>query len=106
MAKLFPGIGKWYQDTVSLQLFEVVAVDEDIGAIEVQYLDGDIGEFELEVWGQMNLVSAAAPEDANAGYGASYSDPWEDNPSYINDSSNNPVESIEPESFLGYDDIL
>ncbi len=105
MAKLFPNIGSWYQDALSSQVFEVVAVDEDQGTIEVQFIDGDIGEYELEVWGQLNLVAAAAPEDANAGYGGSYSEPWEENPAYINGSCS-PLESIEPESFPGYDDFI
>ncbi|WP_045859918.1 DUF6763 family protein [Teredinibacter purpureus] len=106
MAKIFPVIGVWYQDTSSKQLFEIVALDEDNSAIEIQYEDGDIDEFELDTWGQLNLVVAAAPEDANAGYGASYAEPWEDNPNSINSGYGNPLETIEPEPFLGFDDSL
>ncbi|WP_075185251.1 DUF6763 family protein [Teredinibacter haidensis] len=105
MAKIFPIIGSWFQDTSSMQLFEIVAVDEDSSTIEVQYKDGDIDEFELESWGQLNLLSAAAPEDANAGYGSSYSDTWEDSPDHFNSNYNNPLEMIEPESFTGFDDL-
>lgn len=105
MAKVFPSIGNWYQDIGTTQLFEVVAIDEDGGTIEVQYKDGDIGEFELESWGQLSLVTAAAPEDANAGYGTYYDNPWEDSPEYINNYSN-PLEMIEPDSFTGFDDLL
>lgn len=106
MANIFPGVGAWFQDAVTQQLFEVVAVDEESGTIEVQYDDGDIGEFELESWGQMTLLAAAAPEDANAGYGASYSDPWEDEPAGSSALSGNPLEMIEPDSFTGFDDLL
>lgn len=108
MAKIFPSIGSWFQDIGTSQLFEVVAIDEDGGTIDVQYEDGDIDEYELESWGQLSLVPAAAPEDANAGYGygASYSDSWEDNPEYNTNSYSNPLEMIEPDSFTDFDDLL
>ncbi|WP_185230558.1 DUF6763 family protein [Teredinibacter franksiae] len=106
MAKIFPTVGNWYQDTSSMQVFEIVAVDEHNSTIEVQYADGDIDEFEIESWGQLHIVTAAAPEDANAGYGASYSDPWEDSPNHINNSYSNPLELIEPEPFSGFDDFM
>jgi len=106
MAKLFPTIGNWFQDASTLQVFEVVAVDENNSTIEVQYDDGDIGEFELEMWGQLNLLAAAAPEDPNAGYGTSYSDRWEDSAGHLNGYYTNPLEMIEAESFTGFDDLL
>jgi hypothetical protein len=44
-------------------LFEVVAVDEDDGTIEIQQFDGTIGEIEIENWPQLLLVEVSAPED-------------------------------------------
>lgn len=105
MAIVFPTIGNWYQDSVTMQLLEVVAIDEDTGTIEIQYEDGDIDEFELDSWSQLNLRAAAAPEDPNAGYEASYEDSWEDDSGYMS-SYNSPLETIEPDSFTGYDDLL
>ena len=61
-----PAIGEWYR-LHGEQLFEVVAVDEDAGTIEVQYFDGTVEEFELEDWNEQwksgALESAEAPED-------------------------------------------
>jgi len=105
MASVFPTIGNWYQDVITQQLMEVVAVDEDSGTIEVQYEDGDIDEYDIESWSQLSLSSAAAPEDANAGYEASYEDPWDNDFGYSS-SFNSPLEIIEPDSFSGYDDLL
>jgi hypothetical protein len=63
MAKLIPQVDSWYQDVSEDVLFEVVAVDEQGGYVEIQYLTGEIGEFDFETWGQMVLLSAKAPED-------------------------------------------
>jgi len=106
MPKVFPNVGAWYQDSDTMQLFEIVATDEDSSTIEVQYLDGDIDEYDLEAWDQLHLLPAAAPEDANAGYGSSYSDPWEDGSNPPTGRFTNPLESIEPEPFSGFDDLL
>jgi len=44
-----PDIGKWYQIRGGDQ-FEVVAVDEEDGTIEVQYFDGTVEELERSDW--------------------------------------------------------
>lgn len=62
MAIRFPVIGNWFRRPDGV-LFEVVAVDEDDGTIEIQQFDGTIGEIEIEYWLQMLLVEASPPED-------------------------------------------
>ena len=62
MAAQFPVIGKWFRRPDGT-LFEVVAVDEDDGTIEIQQFDGTIGEIEIENWPQLLLVEVSAPED-------------------------------------------
>jgi hypothetical protein len=61
-----PAIGEWYRQHGD-QLFEVVAVDEEAGTIEVQYFDGTVEEMELDDWKEQwkagALESADAPED-------------------------------------------
>jgi hypothetical protein len=61
-----PAIGAWYR-LHGEQLFEVVAVDEDAGTIEVQYFDGTVEEFELDDWNEQwkssAIESAEPPED-------------------------------------------
>ena len=62
MAVQYPTIGNWFRRPNGL-LFEVVAVDEDDGTVEIQQFDGTIGEFDIENWPQMLLVEVSAPED-------------------------------------------
>ena len=61
-----PAIGEWYRQHGE-QLFEVVAVDEDSGTIEVQYFDGTVEEMEFDDWKEQwkagALEAAEAPED-------------------------------------------
>jgi hypothetical protein len=58
----FPAIGHWFRRPNGI-LFEVVAVDEEDGTIEIQQFDGTIGEVEIENWPQLLLVEVSAPED-------------------------------------------
>jgi hypothetical protein len=61
-----PSIGDWYSLRGG-ELFEVVAVDNTDGTIEVQYFDGTVEEMELADWrtqfsaGEIEEVDA--PED-------------------------------------------
>ncbi len=58
-----PIVGSWYEHTDKGQKFEVVSLDEDNGAISVQYFDGDLDEIDLDTWYEMDIVASAAPED-------------------------------------------
>ncbi len=62
MAVAFPVIGKWFRRPNG-SLFEVVAVDETDGTIEIQHFDGTIDEVELESWPELLLIEVSAPED-------------------------------------------
>lgn len=62
MAVQFPVIGNWFRRPNGT-LFEVVAVDEEDGTIEIQQFDGTIGEVEIDNWPQLLLVEVSAPED-------------------------------------------
>ncbi len=61
-----PTIGNWYRIKGS-ESFEVVALDEDDGTIELQYFDGTVEEMDLEDWQAEHEVGALeeieAPED-------------------------------------------
>lgn len=52
-----PEIGLWYRD-IDNRLFEVVAIESE-DAIEVQYYDGDVTEYDRESWDLLcvNVVS-------------------------------------------------
>jgi len=49
MATPQPGIGDWYRLNGGA-LFEVVALDDDDGTIEIQYFDGTVEEMDIEDW--------------------------------------------------------
>lgn len=61
-----PGIGDWYRLNGGA-LFEVVALDDDDGTIEIQYFDGTVEEMDIEDWEAQwedgALEPAQAPED-------------------------------------------
>jgi hypothetical protein len=58
-----PVIGNWYQHFDKGQRFQIVAVDDDDGTIEIQHFDGDIEEIELEEWPSMSIAPCEAPEN-------------------------------------------
>ena len=62
MGVAFPVIGKWFRRRNGA-LFEVVAVDEEDGTIEIQYFDGTIDEVDLEAWPGLLPIEVQAPED-------------------------------------------
>ncbi|GAA5523484.1 hypothetical protein Maes01_00029 [Microbulbifer aestuariivivens] len=103
MTQMTPDIGSWFEDVDSGEVFEVVAIDEFQQTIEVQYLDGTVGEIEPGDWISRSLAAAAAPEDANAAYGltAREQDPDSDAPGPDFMSQ---LDSLEGESFAGTDE--
>src|SRR2546430_15700594 len=66
MATPQPAIGDWYRSSGGV-LFEVVALDDDDGTIEIQYFDGTVEEMDIEDWEAQwedgALEAAEAPED-------------------------------------------
>ena len=64
-----PIIGSWYKDVENSLKFRVVAIDDSDDSIEVQYLNGDIGEFDNDTWYASNFLGIEDPEDWNAAYG-------------------------------------
>lgn len=61
-----PEIGSWYRDIENC-VFEVVALDDSEDTIEVQYVNGDVTEYDRESWDLLcvNLIS-------NPGVGIDY----------------------------------
>lgn len=62
MAHTLPTIGDWYQKPGG-DLFEVVALDDSDGTIEIQYFDGTVEEVDNDGWFDMGALAAVAPED-------------------------------------------
>ena len=63
------------------EIFQVVALDENSGTIELQEFDGGIDEVDLDEWHQLTIDAAAQPED------------W-----------GGPLDDVEPDEF-GYTDL-
>jgi hypothetical protein len=63
-----PIVGDWYRSHG--QLFEVVAIDDDEGIVEIQHADGDLEEMDLEDWYTRcranSLAMAEQPEDSSS----------------------------------------
>jgi len=64
--RIDPIVGNWYSSHG--QLFEIVALDEDEGLIEIQHADGNLEELDLDDWlircRAGSLHTAESPEDA------------------------------------------
>ena len=57
-----PRVGEWYQNLEG-EILEVVAYDRDEEAIEVQFYDGTVEEYDLDTWEELELAPAQPPED-------------------------------------------
>jgi len=59
-----PIVGNWYKDLENNLQFTVVNIDDD--AIDVQYLNGDIGEYDHDSWYNSTFDRIEDPEDWSA----------------------------------------
>jgi hypothetical protein len=57
-----PTVGQWYQDLENEETFQVLKVDEDREIVEIQHLDGDIEEFDVDGWAELDLEMTEEPE--------------------------------------------
>ena len=58
-----PIINQWYYHLDKGQRFMVAAVDEYSGTVEVQHFDGDIEEYSLEEWAELDIELSEEPEN-------------------------------------------
>ena len=79
--RLPPIVGNWYTHRDKGALFQVVALDEVAGTVEIQEFDGGLDEIDLDEWRTLLVDSAAQPED------------W-----------GGPLDDVEPDEF-GYTDM-
>jgi len=61
--ELEPVIGNWYLHRDKGETFQVIDVDRENGAIEIQYFDGDLEQIDSDSWDEMDLEIAEPPED-------------------------------------------
>jgi hypothetical protein len=80
-----PIVGSWYKDVENNLKFKVINVSDD-ESVEVQYLNGDIGEYDNESWYTSTFDYIEDPEDWSAPFDdlesddLGYSDPDEHRP--------------------------
>ncbi len=104
MNKILPEVSAWYQDLVSGNLFEVVAVDEDSSTIEYQLLDGELGEYDFSTWEQLYISNAEAPEDWRSPYELNSEDSAYSDQVFVPENFSGALLELEPDSFdLGDD---
>lgn len=104
MKMLSPVVGGWYKDLETNNLFEVVAWDEASLTIETQYEDGEVAEYDLDVWRMMPLERAAAPEDWRSPFELDDDDGIDPDLPFHPEDWNNPVSMIEPDTMYGVED--
>lgn len=96
--ELDPLVDQWYAHHDKGQRFVVTAIDEDADTVEVQHFDGDIEEFSLDEWRELDIEISEAPENWA---GALDIDEQDDLGTEITDTSredwSEPAEEIRPE---------
>jgi hypothetical protein len=73
-----PIIGNWYEHLDKGLRFEVVAIDEDEGMVEIQYFNGDVEEIEMEMWFELEIEPSEPPEDWTSSIDDAESDDLDD----------------------------
>jgi hypothetical protein len=104
MKMLRPAVGKWYKDLQTNALFEIVAWDPQAHLIELQYLDGEITEYDLEAWRELTLESAEAPEDWRAAFELDGEDSLDPDQAIHPEDWRDPLSFIEPEYSHGVEE--
>ena len=77
MTILWPELGEWYRRPDSREPFRVVAIDDGLGTIDIQYFTGDIEELELAVWLELAPRQIEPPEDWTGPYDGELDDGFE-----------------------------
>ncbi len=61
--ELIPAAGTWYVDTDRDQTFEVLSVNEDDDAIDLQYEDGSKETLDFNAWHTLDIELSKSDED-------------------------------------------
>ena len=94
LTRLKPEIGCWYEDNERDCIFEVVSLDED--SVAIQYFEGELEEFELEVFLRLPLKTVDQPED--------WTGPYEIDMEEMDESESSLIELDKHYHFDGYDE--
>ena len=61
--ELDPLLDQWYTHLDKGQRFYVTAIDESNDTVEIQHFDGDIEEYSLEEWRELDIELSEEPEN-------------------------------------------
>lgn len=89
-----PSIGGWYKNE-SGDIFEVVALDENHGFIEIQYFDGMVEELDLDNWHETVYFPVEPPEDWSGSLDIERDDYGVDLESNTHLEHNNPLDDLD-----------
>lgn len=92
-----PEVSAWYQDLASGSLFEVVAIDEASDTIEIQMVDGEVGEYDSATWKQLYLTPAEAPEDWRSPYEINLEDNSYSDQAFVPENFSGALSDLEPD---------
>lgn len=105
MKMLSPTVGGWYKDLQTNALFEIIDWDPDTLNIEIQYLDGEVAEYDLDAWREMSLGKAEAPEDWRTAFELDDEDRLDPDLPMHPEEWTSPLNSIEPDVMCGVEDL-
>lgn len=89
-----PEIGNWFKNEAG-ENFEVVALDEAEGTLEIQYFDGAIEEIEIDTWYEEKFPSIEPPEDWSGSMDIQREDYGVDLESHAHLEHNNPLDDFD-----------
>ena len=61
--ELDPQVDQWYAHLDKGQRFYVTAIDDENNTVEIQHFDGDIEEFSLDEWRDLEIELSVEPEN-------------------------------------------
>jgi hypothetical protein len=73
-----PVPGQWYEDLEDEVVFQVLSVDPDEELVQIQHEDGEIEEFDLDTWHELDLDKADEPEGWSGSDDEDEDDDWDE----------------------------
>ena len=99
-----PQVGGWYTDLQSGATFEVVVWDQRNRLVEVQHTDGEISEYDFDVWRQLSLIAVAESVDWRDPFELDGEDCHDPDLPYHPEDWSGPLNDIEPQYCLGVEE--
>lgn len=106
MRNIIPSVGSWFKENQLGVIFEIVAVDDISQTIETQLIDGEVSEYDMDSWAQLELQAIEEPEDWRNAYELSQEDALNPDDTIIPEAWCSPVSVIESDVINGvFEDV-